>query len=89
LLKEINTVKCNVEVSDHYLQIINSLKDGSITVQTFQEYIAQDYFIDPFEHVLILFEEDQVFEQSELYPNRFLWNIFMFAVYYDRAEIVN
>ena len=40
------------------------MKDGSITVQSLQEYIAQDYFIDPFEHVLIMFEEDQAFEQS-------------------------
>lgn len=79
-----------MEFSDTYIKLIESLRDGDATVDQFYETMTSEFFIDPFEHVQVMskYGKHDAELKEILLPEQCLWSLFMFAVYYDRTEIV-
>ena len=80
--------------------MVACLKDHKTTVDHFYEIMTEKFFIDPFEHVQVLHPMTAASKTSAVItdskdddlalekPEHHLWNLFLFAVYYDRADVV-
>ena len=77
-------MKISSEVSIAYNEILGGFKESALTPQDMDE-VLKSYCLNQFEQVELFIGEDEVEGENK---GKSLWNILLYAIYYDQTEIV-
>lgn len=79
------------EISIAYAEVLEGFKTGSLEVDDVHEVLG-NYYLNPFEHIQInwsqYFDDPKMKKTSGIHPDKYLWSLFLYAIYYNQQEVV-
>ena len=86
--EHLNKAQICSEISIAYSETLKEFKESNTDIKELAE-VLQRYHLNPFDHVQInMNNEFETERDSPLHPDKYLWNLLLFAIHYDQTEIV-